>query len=505
MIERVEVVKGPQSTLYGSEAMGGVVNVITRDPEGSVWTTSVAATAGNQGRLDLTASGVGGTGPLSGVVDIGRRSLDLAPGRQGESGGLSDRWNAHAKLDWRTPGDGLRLEASGLLLTEDQRWRNGQLYPFADNTQWSGRLGAVWETGVHRLTPTLYTTSLDHLSRRAISKEAVPGTGEKETQRLVEAEVLYGLTLGDHSLDAGIEARREAIRSDRVAGDGRTQQTAEAFIQSTFVWGRVSVVPGLRVSWSDPWGRHETPRVAAMYRPVPKVAIRVSAGEGFRAPAFKDLYMEFLNIGPDFGYTVRGNPDLRPEVSQNITASVEWAGARTYLRVQAFENRFDDFIETRAVGDSSGVTVYTYGNVDDGRTRGGEIEAGAALDGLRFEAGYSVLSTERAETGEPLLGRPERSARATVGYSHPSGFRFSMTGIRTGRTAMSRTESGTAWREPFTRFDLRAAQELPGGFELVAGVDNVFDRRVDEWPGFTGRHLYTTVSWRAAGNASEPR
>ena len=124
--------------------------------------------------------------------------------------------------------------------------------------------------------------------------------------------------------------------------------------------------------------------------------------------------MEFLNIGPGFGYTVRGNPDLEPEVSRNVTASVEWAGDRTHLRVQAFENRFDDFIETVAVADSAGITVFTYGNVDDGFTRGLEIEAGITRGGWRLEGGYSLLRAERAETGEPLLGRPRNSARATL-------------------------------------------------------------------------------------------
>lgn len=69
--------------------------------------------------------------------------------------------------------------------------------------------------------------------------------------------------------------------------------------------------------------------------------------------------------------------------------------------------------------------------------------------------------------------------------------------MRTGRTAMARTDEGTEWREPFARFDLRAAYSLPGGFELAAGVDNVFDTRVNDWPGFTGLHLYTTITWRA--------
>ena len=505
MIERVEVVKGPQSTLYGSEAMGGVVNVITRDADGSVWTTAATATAGNNGRLDLGINGLGGMGPVTGLLDVGRRSLALAPGWEGGSGALSNRWDALAKLGWRTPVDGLRLEATSLLLDEGQRWRSGQLYHFADNTQWSGRIGGVWARGAHRLAPTFYVTAFDHLSRRATSEEPVAGTGEEETQRLAEGEIVYGIDLGEHAVDAGVEARREAIRSDRVVGGERTHETAEAFLQSTLSWGAVSLVPGLRASWSDPWGSHWTPRVAAMVRPIPELALRLSVGEGFRAPAFKELYMEFLNIGPGFGYTVRGNPDLRPEVSRNVTASVEWAGSRTYLRVQAFENRFDDFIETRAVGDSSGVTVYTYGNVDDGFTRGGEVEAGVTRDGWRIEGGYSVLRAERTKTGEPLLGRPERSIRGTVSYANPSGFRFSVTGVHTGETAMARTEAGTEWRDPFTRLDGRAVKDLPGGFELVAGIDNLFDQRVEEWPGFTGRHLYTSISWRAAGDASNSR
>lgn len=70
---------------------------------------------------------------------------------------------------------------------------------------------------------------------------------------------------------------------------------------------------------------------------------------------------------------------------------------------------------------------------------------------------------------------------------------------------MARTEAGTQWREPFTRFDMRAVKDLPGGFELVGGVDNVFDQRVDEWPGFTGRHLYMSIYWRAGGDASTSR
>ena len=498
MIERIEVVKGPQSTLYGSEAMGGVVNVITRSPDGPTWTTSANLTAGDQGRVDVSGNVIGGVGGLTGLVDIGRRSVDLAPGMDAGDGALARRWDGLVKLGWRTPLEGLRLEASGLLLDERQRWRAGQLYHFADNRQWSGRLGAVWERGRHRLSPTLYATAFDHLARKATQEVPVEGTGESETQRLVEGELVYALTLGDFALDAGLEARREAVRSDRVAGGRRETTLLEAYVQTPLSLGPVQLVPGVRYSRSDPWGTHWTPRLAAMYRPSERLAVRASAGTGFRAPAFKELYMEFLNIGPGFGYTVRGNPDLEPEVSRNVTASVEWAGDRTHLRVQAFENRFDDFIETVAVADSAGITVFTYGNVDDGFTRGLEIEAGVTRGGWRLEGGYSLLRAERAETGEPLLGRPRNSARATLGYARPEGLRFSLTGIYTGRTPMSRTEEETAWRDGFLRFDTRVAYAIREGFELVGGVDNLLDERSEEWPGFTGRHVYVGITWSAA-------
>jgi hypothetical protein len=56
---------------------------------------------------------------------------------------------------------------------------------------------------------------------------------------------------------------------------------------------------------------------------------------------------------------------------------------------------------------------------------------------------------------------------------------------------------GTQWREPFTRFDFRIAKELPGRFEAVLGLDNLFDRQIADWPGFTGRHIDTSIFWRA--------
>jgi outer membrane receptor for ferrienterochelin and colicins len=405
-----------------------------------------------------------------------------------------------AKVGWTPDVEGLRVEAGGTFLDERQRWSNGQLNQFTDNLQYSGRVGGQFQRGRHNLSSNVYLTAFNHLSRRATSEEPVPGTGDEETQRLAELEVLYNVELGDHVLDAGLEARTEGISSDRVLGADRTFRMLDLFTQATLQLGEVTLVPGVRSTWSDPWGDQVTPRVAAMFRPHPSLALRVAAGQGFRAPAFKELFLQFLNTGPGFGYTVRGNPDLGPETSNNLTASVEWTGSTTYLRLQGFHNEFDDFIETRAVGDSANVSIFTYGNVDSGFTRGLEMEGGLAFGGWRVESGLALLEAENRDTGEILLGRPELSARATLSHARPGGLRIALTGVHTGETPMRRTEEGVVmWREAFTRFDVRLAQDLLGGLRLVAGVDNVLDQVVAEWPGFVGRQFYTSLSWQAGG------
>ena len=503
IIERVEVVKGPQSTLYGSEAMGGVVNIVTRQPADIAFTGGGSVVGGAQGRLDLGGHGMAALGGFSVLGDLGHRSIELAPGQGSANGALASRWDGLAKLRWLSASDALAVETSVFGVDERQRWRTGQLYQFADNRQWSTRVAATWNAGAHRLAPTLYATGFDHLSRRATTSEPVEGSGDEENHRLYEGELLYGLDLGRIALDAGVESRFERVESPRLSTGVDDRSTIETFAQATFELGAVTLVPGLRGSWSNPWGTHLTPRLAALWRPTESLALRASAGEGFRAPDFKELHMEFLNIGPGFGYVVRGNPDLEPEVSRNVTGSVEWNAERVYMRVQGFHNRFERFIETQAVGDSAGVTVYTYGNIDDGSTSGVELESGVNRGPWRLELGGTVLRAVRAESDEPLLGRPSNSARATLGWAHPIGLRVSGTGLYTGRTPMTRDEQGTQYRDAWTRFDARVAQRLAGGVELVLGVDNILDTTVDLWPGFTGRHIYAGVSWNGSADFTE--
>jgi outer membrane receptor for ferrienterochelin and colicins len=482
--------------------MGGVVNIITRRPAGAELGGAARITAGSEGRVDAGVSANVAAGDLAALVDVGRRRVDLAPGRVAANGALSERLDASVRAGW-APGGAWELDGAVLVLDERQRWPSGgAMNDFADNAVVDAALGATFTAGAHRLRPAVHLSHFDHLARRSTLAQPIAGTGDRQTQRLLEAELLYSGRVAGTVVDGGIEVKQERITSSdgRIEGGTRTLMSAEPFVQLDWSTARISVVPGARLSWNERWGTTLTPRLAVRYRLRDDLSVRAAAGRGFRGPDFKELYLQFQNDAATPPYAVYGNPDLRPEHSTNLTTALEWTGVRLYARAQGFWNELRDFIETRPVDGGGSVAQYRYGNVARARTWGAEGEAGIVLAPLRIEAGYAYLGTEDRETGEPLLGRPEHSARLTLGMTPTAKLRTTVTALYTGATPMTRSDDGTitSEREAFARLDARLAHDLPAGLEVVLGADNVFDARPEEWADATGRRWYAGLRWNTS-------
>jgi hypothetical protein len=522
MIQRIEIVKGPQSTLYGSDALGGVVNIITRDLATRAWGGSLGVQGGTQGRRDLTGSLLGAAGPVHFSADLGRRDVNLTPGRDDQIGTEAGRWDGALKARWR-PDSSLALEASTLLLDEGQRFRIGTNWFFADRQQATARLAGTWTRGRTRIAPTLHYTHFDHLYRRSLQDRPLSRLGDHDTQRLLVGEVLASHARGRTVLDAGTAVRRESAASTRVISDRgatnglRDRLVAEPYAQVTVGGGdgRWSVVPGLRLTADEQWGTHWTPRVATMFRPADRLALRASAGRGFRAPDFKEQFLQFQHISESFAYFVRGNPALRPELSDNVSGSVEWAGSRLYVRADLFDNRFRDFIESRVVGDTtvassaSPIAYYTYGNVGRGRTYGTDVEGVLRLGVLRIDGGYSWLEARDQDADRPLLGRARHTARLGLGGTLANGASGTLNAQWTGAAPVAIGGAGTPLvRDGWLRVNARVAhtlvQALGGAWRAELGATNLLDARPNLWPGFTGRQLYTGLTWQA-GRALTPR
>lgn len=496
VVERVEVVKGPQSTLYGSDAMGGVINIVTRTPATSSVSGLATVTAGNLGRLDGAGRLAWGSERVALSADAGRRSVSIAPGVSSASGTTAERTDGAFKA--RITADSARwLEASALLLDERQRWRLTRFYEFGDNRQVSGRVGGSWARGRHRVTPTVSGSGYEHTYYSSeLSRPIAGDTGQRQVQRLVEADLLYNLAFARaSSLDLGVEARHEDARSPRVPGGRRVMRQVEPFAQAELALGRVSVVPGVRVTANDIWGTRTTPRVALRWSATDELTVRLGAGAGFRAPSFNELYLNFPNL--TFGYALYGNERLRPESSRNYTAGAELSRGRWYARATGYWNDLRDFIQARPYDDPSVPLALRYENVSRGRTRGTDVEAGLSLPRVTLDAGYGWLDARDLAAGRRMLGRAPHSGRVAATLALPWSVSASVTGIVTGATPMAADDAtgALAWRDRFARTDVRVARRVPGGLELVVGADNLFDVQPERWAGFAGRHVYTSFTW----------
>lgn len=490
LVERVEVVKGPQSTLYGSDAMGGVVNLVTRGASSDDPALGVGTLVGTAGRREVHGH-VGLAGEAWRLrIDGGGGVVALTPGIASDAGTRSRRIHLAPRLERRGSGGARGLSFTALLVDESQRYRSGQLYQFSDNTQLNARVGAERRWGANRAEPTLAWSRYEHLSRRATTPLPASDSGARDVQQLIQMELPVTLAFDRAVVDAGVTLKRESIEADRVPGGERRLHAAEPYAQAT--WGRASLsyTLGGRVTMHERWGSVVAPRLAALWRPREAIALRFGLGSGYRAPDFKELYLSFANTAA--GYAVEGNPSLVPERSANATVTLSLTGVRSSMRVGAHFTRYRDFIET---GSPDATGTYTYDNVARGTTGGIEWEGTVSVAGVRLDAAHTWLRTRDAATGSPLLGRAAHVASGglrarTLGVDWNARVHWS------GRAPVGRDEStgALAWRGEFARVDLAASSELPWGATLRSGVTNVLDRAVDAtWPGFTGRQWYVGV------------
>jgi outer membrane receptor for ferrienterochelin and colicins len=349
--------------------------------------------------------------------------------------------------------------------------------------------------GTQRWTPSIFYSTFSHLSRQATIPEPVSDSGGESREILLNGEFAYNGQFGDNFLDAGVQVKRELLNTDRIAGGEKVLYTTEPYAQFTAVFGKLSLVPGIRFTYSDQWGTHVTPKLAALIHVTPAVALRMSVGAGYRAPDFKELYLLFLNSVSTGTYIVRGNPDLRPETSRNVTGDVEWTGPRSYARLQLFYNTFDQFIETALVGDSSGIAVYTYNNVDQGITRGVDVQGGVSWGRLDLDGAYEYLDAFQRHTHLSLLGTARHSGRLTADYRWPWQIKSTTTVMYTGRAPLTREANETIERDVYVRYDMRLARPVWRGIDVQIGAQNVFNTHPDGWPGPTDRQIYAGVTF----------
>jgi outer membrane cobalamin receptor len=492
MIQRIEIVEGPQSTLFGSSALGGVVNLISRRDTARHFNAS--AQMGSFNQRDLSVGAGGSVGMSHASLDLGRRTSDLVPGTSATTSGDADRWDALMRLG--TAAAGIKADARVMGIRERQMYDAASApgsFSFNDNWQFDELLSLTLDRAPNTEL-RLHGSQYNHRFTRAASMAPDYSTADNDHQRVLDAELLQRGRLGSHRWLAGGKLERESIESVRLDGGARAAWSGALF--GDVEWRAASwlnVTTGARYTDAELWGANLSPRVAARVALPQGAYLRAAGARGFRAPSFKEQYTDFTNTGSGPAYTVLGNTSLRPEASWNLNAEAGVIRGSSRVYVRAYRNWLRDLIETVLIDPAT--TTFRYENVERAHTQGLEAGGSAQAGPIALSASHAWLDARDDESGGRLSGRAAHTTKVGGSVALPHEVRFSSSVIYTSSVPIT-ARTGTDWQAAYARLDLSLAAPLVEGTDLVLGVDNVTDARPAGSITNLGRRWFTALHWR---------
>ena len=515
MIERIEVVRGPMSSLYGSDAMGGVINIITRkiaDHWGGSATFNYSKPDSDT-RGNTTQMGALFSGPLT--ENLGVRVGANVTDRESDRGAR------------QTPGN--KAENANVLFN----WRIGDNHTVgveaSRGTQRNSGAGAVNSWGLSKLVQTGYVVSHDGRYGDATTskttlvqndyedKGSEVGNHSKET--VFDTAFATGFHWGfEHSLNVGGQWKREELEnSDTIGtvpvtwtGSGRISPKGEADSWALFAEDHITLherfvlTLGLRWDNTENYDDNLSPRIYGVWHPADEWTVRGGISKGFRAPNLKQgtagaatqsggngcraLAAEgwsssSVNADGTRGCYMAGNPNLEPETSTNYELGVGfdrdgWSASATY-----FLTNFDDKIEQVPLGQIPGQTTsFVNGywwtvaqNIQKARTRGVEASVTVPLhERLSWTTNATrMLESKNRTTGATLLVVPELTANTSLDWRVTDAWSLNLSAQHIGKQLVSSTSATFA--KAYTTWDLVTGYDVNEHLTLRAGVRNLGD------------------------------
>ena len=409
--DSIEIARGPQSTLYGSEAVGGVVSIQAQKGSGP----PSAQVSVEGGSFDSVSGTVDAQGSRDGwdwsVTASGSHTANDRPNN------TFDSTDVVLRIDRDLPGGadvGATLRGfegkfgdPGDIYTDD-------LYAHETEGNWLGTLFADFKPSPDWTAKV----TVGGQDRRYVSFDELPGVYSSTTtvenrRAVVDAQTSY-TGFEAQRITAGVTAEDETTSDDGYGNIDRRQSLFAAFaedewhpLQSIYLTG------GLRYDDFDTFGNSVTGRATAAWLSADRsLKLRASYGTGFNSPSFLELY------GVASGYV--GNPDLRPERSRGGDAGFDWylpGGAGT-LGATWFRNDYRDLIDYNFY-----VYPGTTENIGAARTQGIELEGKFYLPaGVELHVNYTYLEADDITDGTRLLRRPRHSGGADLWRAFAGGF-----------------------------------------------------------------------------------
>ncbi|MFA5371312.1 MAG: TonB-dependent receptor [Sideroxydans sp.] len=481
-IERIEVVRGNVSSLYGSEAIGGVIQIFTKHGKGAP-SFSASAGYGTHATRRASASFGGEMNDANFHLGMSRLATDgisalnpaLSPSANPDADGYTNTsWSARAGYAFnaahrveaavfRSAGRVQTDNAFGLPTDQDEsdatlsKWSLTSSNRLMDAWQSQLTLGQGMDDLVSRsngVESSRFKTVNDHLvwqNSMNVGEQGVVLLGVERLKQKVSSDTAFSVDarsinslLAGYNADYGVHQVQVNLRQDRYSDFGSANTGLLGY--------------GLRVA---EWGR-----------------ITASVSSAFKAPTFNDMYYPL-----SWGY--QGNPNLKPERSRNLEVGAHYQQGGQHLDATLFQNRIHDLISINS-------TWTTMENLDEAVIEGMELVYGVGQNGLEIENALTLQSPRNAKTGTQLSRRAQMLNTLTMARRFDDGrvgFEWRSSGVRS---------DGFNSLAAYDVINLSAQWRFAPYLELTARVDNLFDQSYMLAYGYNtlGRTIWVGVNYR---------
>ncbi len=508
-IEKIEVVKGPMSSLYGSSAIGGVINIITKKPKedffGEVDAKYGFSSADGGDEQDYSFN-LGGkiTDKLSATLSA--QMIKIEPMKDGANVLAKregrDVKNAILNL-WYDIDDSQQIAISSMKGNEIRDNLKYEEYYDIDKSHDSIEYRKYFDD--IKMNLKYYMTSLD-----AHSDDASLLYTHKMEDEVMNAEFAIS-KLEDNYIIIGVERRVE--KYNKVYDFTPTKDFKDEidytsfYLQDEIALGEKTLLTlGARYDKHEKFGGELSPKAYLVYKLDEYNRLKGGYGHGFNAPSLtqnSDDYVLAYPINtssmPMLFYRFRGSSDLKPEISDSFEIGYEYEKDETSFKTTAFYTKVSDLITYKDNGTTVGFPITyqekLYSNVNEATIYGLEIEfeKKQLLSNLDIYAGYSYLHTEDEATKEELLLRPSHKANLKLSTMLPLNIKSTLRVNYIGEQYNGEKDIGS-----YATAGLQFSKEMMKNLTLFAGVDNLTDKQLDDDYDFQlkNRVIYSRINYK---------